>query len=188
MKLFNFKKQKKNRGFTLVEILLVVAFIAVGGLAVYVTYNKVSSGGQANTEARNLGTLQAGVKGLYGGSSNYTGITNSVLNDGRVTPDSMRAIPYVSGATAINNTFGGTVTVLPITLAGGNTNNGFQITYARVPGAVCSKLVTNAEKAFDQITVNGEVVKAFGTGQLNIGLLTTGCSGGSGVTILFDSL
>lgn len=190
MKLFNFKKQKKNRGFTLVEILLVVGFIAVAGLAVYVTYNKVSSSGQANTETRNLSTLQAGVKSLYGGSTNYTGITNAVLNDGRVTPDSMRPIPYTLGATAINNTFGGTVDVIATTLGGGTANNGFQITYNRVPGSVCAKLVTTGGTSFDQITVNGATVKNFGQSDLNITALTQGCAAdaGTGVPIVFQSL
>jgi type II secretory pathway pseudopilin PulG len=187
MKLF--KNKKVQKGFTLVEILLVVGFIALAGIGIYTVYSKVQMSNAALTEGKNLDTLRAGVKGLYGGSQNYVGLINKVLNDARVTPDPMRAVPYVIGATAINNTFGGAVTVLPLNLGGG-TNNGFEVTYPNVPGAVCAKLVTGAGNAWDAITVNGAIVKAFGTGTINIATLATNCAGdtGAGITILFDSL
>ena len=79
MKLFNINKKKAARGFTLIEILLVVGFIALAGIGIYVVYNKVQTGNAANTEARNLDTLRAGVKNLYGASVNYAGITPAVL-------------------------------------------------------------------------------------------------------------
>lgn len=199
MKLFNLKSKKAAKGFTLIEILLVVGFIALAGLGVYIVYNKVSAGGQANTEARNLDTLRAGTKTLFGGASNYGTVgspLNSVLNDARVTPDSMRVIPYAAGATAINNSFGGTVTVAPIALGSSTLGNGFSITYTGVPGAVCAKLATTAGASFDQVSVavgttaTGGNVKKFGSGELKIAALTTACAGdvGNGVAISFDSL
>lgn len=195
MKMFNLKSKKAARGFTLIEILLVVGFIALAGLGVYVVYNKVSAGGAANAEARNLDTLRAGVKTLYGGASNYgtgpTAISNTVLNNGRVTPDSMRAVPYAANDPNINNSFGGTVSVTPIALGGSTVNNGFRITYNNVPGAVCSKLVTTAGVSFDAVGVGAAGnVKTFGTNQLAIPALTTQCANdaGTGVAIMFDSL
>ena len=126
---------------------------------------------------------------MFGGTQNYASVANPVLNDARVTPDSMRAIPYVAGATAITNSFGGAVTVVPVALGGG-TNNGFRVTYPKVPGAVCAKLVTGAGTGWDQITVGTNVVKTFGTGSLNIANLATECAAdaGSGIDIIFDSL
>lgn len=190
MKMFNLKNKKAAKGFTLIEILLVVGFIALAGLGVYVVYNKVSAGGAANTESRNLDTLRAGVKTLFGGSSNYASVTNLVVNQARVTPDSMRAVPYVATDTNINNSFGGAVTVLPATLGTASPNNGFSITYTKVPGAVCSKLVTTGGTSFDQITAGTTVVKTFGTNNLDIARLTAGCAAdtGNGVDIKFESL
>lgn len=190
MKLINLKNKKQN-GYTLVELLIVLGLIIVFTLGTYVAYNMVKNSGSANTEARNLDTLRAGVKNLYAGSSVYTLLSGAVLNDGRMTPDSMRAIPYVVGDDKINNSFGGAVTVLPSTLGtGGGANNGFAITYNRVPGAVCSRLVTTGGVGFDQVTVAGVVVKKFGTSALNIPLTTTNCADttGNGVVIIFESL
>lgn len=180
---------KKNSGFTLVEILLVVGFIALAGIGIYTVYSKVQMGNAALQEGKNLDTIRAGVKNLYGSSSNYVGLTNVVLNDARVTPDTMRAIPYAAADANINNSFGGAVVVEPVGLGGG-TNNGFRVTYPSVPGAVCAKLVTGAGTGWDQIRVGGQQVKTFGTGTLVIATLATACAAdaGNGVTITFDSL
>lgn len=186
-----FLKRNSKKGFTLVEILLVVGFIALAGIGIYTVYTKVQMSNAALTEGKNLDTLRAGVKNLYGGTQNYTGLTGAVLNDARVTPDSMRKVnPYTAADININNTFGGAVTVLPLALGGG-ANNGFQVTYPKIPGAVCAKLVTGAGAAWDQISVGGTVVKKFGTGSLDVPNLATACAGdttGTGVTITFDSL
>ena len=190
MKLFNLKSKKAAAGFTLVEILLVVGFIALAGIGIYTIYNKVQVSSSANAEGRNLDALRAGVKNLYGGSSSYAGLINRTLNDARITPDSMRAVPYVAGATAINNSFGGAVIVTPVTLGGGAANNGFQITYPNVPGDVCAKLVTVAGKGFDQVSIGGTTVKAFGTNNLQVDAVATNCAAdtGAGVSLVFSSL
>lgn len=182
-----FKKNKK--GFTLIEILLIVGFIALAGLSIYSIYGKVKMSSSALTEGKNLDTLRAGVKNLYGNTQTYVGLTNAILNDARATPDSMRIIPYTGGSTSIINTFGGTVTVLPTSLGGG-TNNGFQITYANVPGEVCTKLIMGTGSGWNQITVSSGVIKVFGTNSISIPGLATACSAdtGTGLTIKFDSL
>lgn len=192
MKLLNFKRKNAARGFTLIEILLAVAFIAVASLAVYGIYSKVTSGGSANTESRNLDTLRSGIKGLYGSSSTYGAVgatMNKVLNNGRVTPDSMRAIPYVKDDASINNSFGGAVDVSPVTLGGAGVGNGFRITYKNVPSSVCSKLVTGSGSSFDAVTVAGTNIKEFGSGTLQIANLAAACADtATGVIVMFDSL
>lgn len=187
MKLFTINKKKAARGFTLIEILLVVGFIALAGIGIYVVYNKVQTGNAANTEARNLDTLRAGVKNLYGASVNYSGIAPSVLLNGRVVPDNMRD---AAGANIINS-FGGTVTVAAATYGGGAANNAFSIGYPNVPADVCSKFVTVGGNAFNRVVVGTTQVKDTASGQiLDVAGMTTACNvtGGTGVTITFTSL
>lgn len=184
-----FLKRKNKKGFTLVEILLVVGFIALAGIGIYTVYAKVQMSNAALNEGKNLDTLRAGVKSLYGGTQNYATLTNIVLNNARVTPESMRAVPYNSGDATITNTFGGAVSVLPLSLGG--TNNLFAVTYPKVPGAICSRLVTGAGTAWDQITVGGIVVKEFGKSNMNVATLAGACAAdntGAGIDIKFDSL
>ena len=183
-------KNKKN-GFTLVEILLVVGFIALAGIGIYTVYTKVQMSNAALQEGKNLDTIRAGIKNLYGGNQNYAGLSNSVLNDARITPDSMRKIPYDAGDATITNSFGGAVNLDPVSLgAAAGSNNGFRVTYNNVPGAVCAKLVTGTGAAWDQISVQGKVVKSFGKGNLNVSDLATSCAidGGTGVYVQFDSI
>lgn len=184
------KRRKSAKGNTLIEVLLVVGLVAVFAAGVYYIYNKVVTYISSTSESRNLDAIRAGVKSLYTGQSVYTGVTNTVLNNSRVTPDSMRAIPYVADDANINNSFGGTVKVDVSQLGSSTLNNGFYIEYQKVPGAVCPKLVTQAGNGFDQVTVAGTVVKTFGTNSLDIPTLAQKCAtdSGNGITIKFESL
>lgn len=186
MKFLKLNKKKLARGFTLVEILLVVGFIALASIGIYTIYTKVTVTNQANTEGRNLDTIRAGVKNLFGGQSTYTGLTASVAVQARVVPDSMTT----SGATTITNSFGGTVTIAPANLGAG-TNNGFTITYPAVPGAVCSKLATTGGAGFDAVSIGGDAsVKVFGTNTMSITQVAQDCAldTGNGVSMAFSSL
>lgn len=182
--------KRKNKGFTLIEVLLVVGFIALAGIGVYTIYSKVQISNAANTEARNLDTIRAGVKSLYGASPNYnvpSAINATVLNNARITPENMRA-----SATTIVNSFGGAVTIAPVNLGSG-TNNGFRITYNNVPAEVCVKLATTGGAAFDQLTINAgttPLVKGFGTNVVDPARVAENCNAApaTGVSMLFDSL
>jgi prepilin-type N-terminal cleavage/methylation domain-containing protein len=180
--------KNNNRGFTLIEILLVVGFIALASVGVYTIYAKVSAGNQANAESRNLDTFKAGIQTLYAVGKNYASITNIVVNAARITPDNMKTSPTSSDGT-ITNSFSGEVTVLPVSLGAG-TANGFEITYSKVPGNVCSKLVTTGGNQYDRITVGGTEVKAFGTNKFQEDAAAIACNGApsEGITIKFASL
>lgn len=185
----NIKNNKK--GFTLVEILLVVGFIAIASIGIYVVYNKVNSGGKANAEARNLDVLRAGIKNLYGANNNYNGINAQIVDQAGITPDVMNTNP------TITNSFGGAVTIGAVNLGTG-TNNGFAITYNNVPPDVCAKLVPTAGAQFDQVTIGaagaGTVAKAFGSNFINPANVAAGCNAGAqgaagnGLTIVFESI
>ena len=128
---------------------------------------------------------------MYGGKQRYTGVTNTVLNDARVTPDSMRAVPYVAGDGVITNSFGGTVNIVA-TGAGGATDNLISVTYEKVPGAVCSKLIAGAGTGWDEIIISGfgAPVKNLGSADIDIARVASGCAtdNGGGVIINFLAL
>jgi type II secretory pathway pseudopilin PulG len=184
----NFKKQSK--GFTLIEILLVVGFIALASVGVYTIYNKVQISNNANAESRNIDLIRSGVKSLYASQTNYGAAAanlNTILNNARIVPEVMNG--GQTGTANITNSFGGAVTVTVVGLNGG-TNNAFRITYAQVPAAVCTKLAASAAAQFDAVTAGGSNVKTFGVNQIDVAALTAGCNtdAGAGVTMTFDSL
>lgn len=199
MKMLNIKKSLKSKGFTLIELLIAVGFIAVASAGVYYIYNKVKSSQDANTEARNLDAIRAGIKNLYASSNTFGApnpVSNLFANQARITPDGMRDSTSTGTAASndvIKNKFGGTVTIAPASLGTG-TNNAFSITYLAVPGEVCTKLVTSAGAQFDQVSVGvsapGTPVKVFGSNIVNPVTTATECNKdvGSGVAIVFTSL
>lgn len=181
-------KLGNKKGFTLVEILLVVGFIAIASIGIYVVYAKVNAGGQANAEARNLDVLRAGIKNLYGANKNYDKITEEVVNQAGITPDAMNR------GKSIINTFGGAVTVKSADMGKGS-NNAFEITYENVPPDVCAKLAPTAGAQFDTLTVGSSEAKKYGDNQIDPAMIAAGCNAGAagvnkadGVTITFGSL
>lgn len=181
MKFLNLNRKQKN-GFTLIEILLVVGFIAIAGIGVYSVYSKVQINSAANTEARNIDALRAGIKGLFAPVSSTAGLGNLVINNASITPQPMRN----AAADGIVNSFGGVVTVA----SAGNPTAGdsFTITYNGVPSAACTKLVTGTGSQFEGVTVAGNVVKAYGANtQVDVVAATAQCGSGDTVTIVFTS-
>jgi len=177
--------RKQKRGFTLIEILLVVGFIAIAGIGVYTVYNRVTLGNTANVEGRNLDALRAGIINLFAGTRTTAGLTNTVVNNAQITPENMRT----TGSPAlITNSFGGAVTIIPQTLV--TADDGFRITYAGVPVEVCPRLVTGAGSQFSRVTVGTTAVRALGINTaVNIPATTTACAAGAGgvVTLVFES-
>lgn len=152
------KQNKTKRGFTLIEILLVVGFIAIAGVVVYSTFNKVQTGNLANTEARNIQTLRAGIKGLYGAKQDFTGLTNTVARQAKLVPENMVG----SGAADIVSGFGTPVTVTSFAAGFGTNpiaNNAFTISYTGVPSSACSKLVSAIAPSFNRVTIGTTVVR-----------------------------
>lgn len=181
-------KKKHTQGMSLVELLLVVGLAAIILAGMFVAYNKVQSTNAANTESTNISTLRAGIKNLYGTTSNFSGVNAQVLLNARAVPDSMRT----ATGTTINNSFGGTVTVAPATFAGGGANNAFAITYPNVPVDVCAKLVVAVAQSFNLVTVNGTTVKNTSTNtgnEVNIATLASSCTTTpAGATLVLTSL
>lgn len=187
--------EKKSKGFTLIEILLVVGFIALASVGVYTIYSKVQVSNNANAESRNLDLIRAGIKTLYASQTNYgtapNVLSNILINQARIVPENMNG--GLTGGADINNSFGGTVVVSPTTLGTGATgNNGFRIAYQRVPAAVCMKLAAAAGAQFDQVSIGAAPgnVKAFGVNQIQVASITGACNAdtGQGVEMWFDSL
>lgn len=165
-------KRKKQKGFSLIEILVVLAVIAilVGGIVAAV--QGLNSDAEVSNEARNINTMSDRVKKMYG-SSAFTGLTTAVAWDGGIFPDALTEAAGASNAGGIHS-WKGLVTIASATL-NGIANGGYAITYATVPGESCLDLVTSVEGRFDEITVAGTPVKAF-NGVLNRATAATNCA------------
>lgn len=179
-------KRKSKKGFSLLELLLVLGIIAALVVAAFIVYPKVQASQRAQAESNNIATIQAGVKALYTSASSFTGLTNTVAVQAKIFPDNM-----LSGAgtavTAINS-FKGSVT-----LAAANTGpsfavgSSFTITYSDVPAAECTKIVTATAGNFYVAAVNTKIVKPAG-GILDVAATTAACSNVTRNTIVLTSI
>lgn len=168
----NFKSNKQAKGFSLLELMLVLAAIVVLGAIVFQQYNKFRIGQQASEEAQNLAAAATATKGLYT-RGDYSTLSANVAAKAKFFPDNM-----VAGGTTITNQWNGAVTLGPVTNAlavgatvptitagaatnptAGNTNRYFGITYAAVPSETCIKLAGAAGATFDKIGIAGTLVK-----------------------------
>lgn len=168
----NFKSNKQAKGFSLLELMLVLAAIVFLGALAINQYNKYRINQSATEEAQNLATAAAAVKALYT-RGDYSTLSPNVAAKAKFFPDNM----VVGGAT-IKNQWDGDVVLGPVTntnatnatvpaiTAGattapsaGSTNRFFGITYAAVPADVCIKLAGAAGPTFDKIGIAGTLVK-----------------------------
>ena len=151
--------QKQQRGFSLVELLLVLGVLAILLVAAFVVFPQVRDRNQANAEVTNLTTIKANVSNLYASrGGNYTGLTNTVAINARVYPSGMISAAVGSNPAAAVASWGGAVT----TEAATNPRR-FQVTYNGVPPGVCLGLVSGAAGNYEQITVGSTPVITNGT-------------------------
>lgn len=163
MKSFSFNRNAK--GFSLIELLLVLGVLAILLVAAFVVYPQVRDRNQANAEVANLTSIKANLNNLYAPrGGNYAGLTTEVANQARAFPASMNGGTYTASA-PITSSWGGSVTVAATTtaVAGIPAGRAFSITYNGVPSGVCLGLVSGAATNFQSVTVGGtEVVTSAG--------------------------
>ena len=176
---------KQKKGFSLIELLLVLGIIAALAITAFMIYPKVSSSNSAQTEASNINTIKASINSLYSSSPDYSGLTTDVALNSKVFPETM----VNSAGTAALNTFKGAVTIDTSNGSPSNAaNSAFTITYAAVPAAECMKIVSAVQSNFYKVSVGGTTVKsgAFTPSIFNLTTLSTECAKGNS-TIVFTA-
>ncbi|RAZ16280.1 prepilin-type N-terminal cleavage/methylation domain-containing protein, partial [Enterobacter hormaechei] len=79
--------KKRKKGFSLLELLLVFGVIAAIIVAVFMVYPKVSSGQKIDSDIKILGTLNAGIKNLYAGQADFTGLSVDAVIKSKIVPE-----------------------------------------------------------------------------------------------------
>jgi prepilin-type N-terminal cleavage/methylation domain-containing protein len=142
--------RETEKGFSLLELLLVVGVGALLLLAGIGTYQLVTSGSTANNAVRLLATIKQQSQRAYQGQSAYDA-------DMLPTLIAMQAFPsgVVSGAVA-NDPWGGAITVG----AAANPTN-FTVTFPAVPSAACIQIgtaFTESDTDFVSLDIGGAAI------------------------------
>lgn len=149
--------RRRNAGFSLVEILLVLGVIAILAVAAFIIFPQVQASSRANQEAQNIKTIIAGVRNLYAIRTDYVGLETPVVNAAHIFPRSMNGGDFSSSAT-IRHLAGGDVKVEPRDA----DSRRFAVIYHDVPTEICVRLAQNFSREVDFILVEDLVIKGFG--------------------------
>lgn len=148
------RQRVRQRGFTLIEILIVIAIAAGMLFGIFTVANRIGERSAINEFSSNMNVLAAETSAAFRAQGNFTGVSVPVLLGMRAPPVTM-----MGGGTPPTTIVSpwGTVEVQAETVA--SAGDGVQFTVNAVPAAACSNLVTAAEGAFSRVLIGTGSVK-----------------------------
>lgn len=179
------KTFSSSRGFSLIELLLVLGVLAILLVAAFVIYPQVQSSSRANQESQNFTAMAAKISSLYATGSRFEGLNNTLGMNARIFPDTMRE--GVTDPAQVRGVWG------LVTLNGVPEYNYTQywVTYEDVPSADCVKFANAIVGGVEALNVGGIQVK-FGVdvnegwlpGEIRPENIAAGCSSAETVRVI----
>lgn len=137
-------KNNRYKGFSLLELMLVLGIIAALIVAAFIVFPKIENARKANEEVKYIITMKNGIMEMYSGKAEYD---NSIMDS--------RVMSNISpkGNRWSNNEWSGALSVMP------QMNNlGFSIVDRSIPQDACIRIVTQLKEQFVRIYVNDVAV------------------------------
>lgn len=167
--------EKDQKGYSLIEVGIVISIIALFTGSVLVYSQLMFDSTALKEEQTNIQQTSNHIKRLYQ-DTNYLGLTNTVARNASVFAKAITDNGF-------NHSWNGSVTVGVATI-NGIVDGGYKITYADVPNDMCMKLVTLVNERFDDISIEGNLVKAFPS-PLDRSAASVDCNSAGVVDIVF---
>ncbi|RMG80355.1 MAG: prepilin-type N-terminal cleavage/methylation domain-containing protein [Chloroflexi bacterium] len=146
-------KKRQNAGFSLIELVVAMAVIAVLIGIVYTRYSQANARSIVEKEVETLQTVRRAIMATYGTRSSFAGLNNNVLLAGNAIPDTIRG----AAAGQIKNVWTDNGYVVAPT----NANQTYSITINQVPDRYCydiSAAVAAQNSDFESLVINGTAI------------------------------
>ena len=173
---------KKNKGFSLIEIILILGIIVGLTISAFMIYNKVQSTKNAANEARKITLIQATARSLYKSQPNYNALYTTVLTNSDFLPSDM--ISQKNGL--IVNGFKGYTTVIAEAI-NGTVDTGFMISTDYIPSTECIKIISMIGANFYTVRVNSNNYVKNKNTPLDLNETVVQCTKSETNSIQFDS-
>lgn len=159
----------RERGFTLLQLMLSLGIIAVLGTSVLIAWKSHNERMETATAVENTRTLGKTLMQTYGQTGSFEGLNEAGVINGKLLP---RTLQTKNGT--ITNRWDGTVSVGP--LAG--NDRVLSIAWTNVPAGACSGMVSAMAKDGSTLVVNGTPVQTAGV-RFDPAVATRLCKGGA---------
>lgn len=139
------------KGFTLIEVLLVIGFIAIAGVGTFITYKKLTEDQSTLEETQNVLRIIQESKALVKSQTNVNIDTNlltqyRILNNNDIYESKYRSkLPFLIDFSSLKNSY--------------NRTTHIRITYNNINGEYCGKLLTKYASMADFVSVDIVVLK-----------------------------
>ncbi len=155
---------RRNAGATLIEVIMVVALIALIIIGSLLYYNTASHASKVREAVSSIGAKVTILQNMYATQPSYSGISELVVvNSGSVQHNIKSTLagelkhPWDQTAGAV------TVSVDPVAMPLGSA---FRITYNFIPKGACVDIASQAFSSFPAIYINGVQLSNAGTGAI----------------------
>ncbi|HBA4253763.1 TPA: prepilin-type N-terminal cleavage/methylation domain-containing protein [Escherichia coli] len=147
------KNSKSKKGFSLLELLLVLGIVAAFIVAAFIVYPKIQTMYRVDRISKTIVGVKSSIKQLYQGQAYYdkgvTNLRNTVFPDNTYT-NKNNGLPL--------NDYGGTYSIQGQYSVSSGVYQGFSIDLTYVPSADCQRIISNVYASFQIVSVNGSVV------------------------------
>lgn len=167
--------KQRQRGFSLIELIVVVAILGLAAAAIISRSASTSQSTNIQTESQNLQSIVGKAKSVFAGRPNFNGATTAYMLANGAFPTSM-----VNGNN-VSHSWNGAVTVAP----GANPTT-LDITYAAIPTAACIEFVSSQSRPYVEVTVAGNAVKN-GAQVADTALTQAACESAATVDVVFNT-
>lgn len=146
-----------QKGFTLVELMLVLVVAAIILIGIYAAYRLVFSGTNVQSASQNAVIMEGKISGIYrSAQTGYTGLNELAAIQANAVPSTYFTNNCTTATPAcLKSEWGTPIGIQPavFSTAVAGVSNAFQITYIQVPKSDCPEFVTSALSQFAGVVI-----------------------------------